>query len=345
MQQSASTFYLIHLNGRHFLFFLQMANHSQQQNITSSLPLFSSSECIAWLTVFGIETAAIVALNVLTIIVYLKERRPRKRSMYLVINQAVADMFVGASVISQCWFLGSDCDFWTLHYSHVLFSSFILNFVLWIFPTVSLINLAAISLERTHATFRPFKHRLVKKKIFGAVIAVAWITAGLFASTGVLHVPTLAFQGLINFAFSYYSFCLFCLLIILVSYLSITIKIVCGTQCHHHGATSRERKMTKTLFLVTVVSLLLTLPFIISKICFIVAYLRLSKMISPTTVLEVKIHYSLTFLFYTSSFVNPIFYAFRIPEFRRAQFSVLHCRPQPQSAQGRGFPLNEVSPV
>ncbi|XP_015759437.1 PREDICTED: trace amine-associated receptor 9-like [Acropora digitifera] len=317
-----------------------MANHSHQQNITSSFPFFSSPECIAWLTVFGIETAAIVALNVLTIIVYLKERRLRKRSMYLVINQAVADMCVGASVISQCWFLGSDCNFWTINYFSVSSSS--VFFFGWVFLSASLMNLAAISLERTHATFRPFKHRLVKKKIFGAVIAVVWITAGLFASTRVFYVPTLTFQGFINFVFSCYSFYLFCLLIIVVSYLSIAIKIVCGTQCHHHGATRRERKLTKLLFLVTVVSLLLTLPFIISKICFIVAYLRLSKMISPTTVLQVKLHYPLIFLFYTSSFVNPIFYAFRIPEFRRALFCVFHCRPQPQSAQGRGFPLNEI---
>ena len=316
-----------------------MANHSQQQNITSSFPFFSSSECIAWLTVFGIETAAIVALNVLTIIVYLKERRLRKRSMYLVINQAVVDMFVGASVISQCWVLGSTCQFWTIHYSRVLSSSVI--FVLWIFPTASLINLAAISLERTHATFRPFKHRLVKKKIFGAVIAVVWITAGLLASTRVLYVPTLTSEGSANFFISYYSFCLFCLLVIVVSYSSIAIKIVFLTQSHHHGATSRERKLTKTLLLVTVVSLLLTLPFIIFVIRSNVAIsFRLSKMISLRT--PVWLRYSLISLFYTSSLVNPILYAFRIPEFRRGLFSVLHCRSQQQSAQGRGFPLNEI---
>ena len=315
-----------------------MANHSQQQNITSSFPFFSSSECIAWLTVFGIETAAIVALNVLTIIVYLKERRLRKRSMYLVINQAVADMFVGASVISQSWLFGSEqCDFWTIHYSSILYSSVV--FALWVFPTASLINLAAISLERTHATFRPFKHRLVKKKIFGAVIAVVWITAGLLASTRVLYVPTLTSEGSANFFISYYSFCLFCLLVIVVSYSSIAIKIVFLTQSHHHGATSRERKLTKTLLLVTVVSLLLTLPFIIFVIRSNVAIsFRLSKMISLRT--PVWLRYSLISLFYTSSLVNPILYAFRIPEFRRALFSVLDCRSQPQPAQG--FPLNQI---
>ncbi|XP_067029976.1 substance-K receptor-like [Acropora muricata] len=305
--------------------------------MTSSFPFFSSSDCIALLTVFGIESAVIVALNVLTIIVYLKESRLRKRSMYLVINQAVADMFLGASEISQCWFLGSNCDFWTIHYSSVSFSSVV--FVSFVFLSASLINLAAISLERTHATFRPFKHRLVKKRIFGAVIAVVWITAGLLASTRVLYFPTLTSEGSANFFISYYSFCLFCLLVIVVSYSSIAIKIVFLTQSHHHGATSRERKLTKTLLLVTVVSLLLTLPFIIFTTRSIVEiYFRLSKMTSLRTYFW--LHYSLISLFYSSSLVNPILYAFRIPEFRRALFSVLHCRSQPQPAQG--FPLNQI---
>ena len=318
-----------------------MASHSQQQNITSSFPFFSSSECIAWLTLFGIETAAIVALNVLTIIVYLKERRLRKRSIYLVINQAVADMFFGATVIFECGRLGRICDFWTIHYFSVRFSS--VTFVWWLFLSASFINLAAISLERTHATFRPFKHRLVKKKIFGAVIAVVWITAGLLASTRVLYVPTLTtFRGRANFFISYYSFCLFCLLVVVASYSSIAIKIVFLTQSHHHGATSRERKLTKTLLLVTVVSLLLTLPFIIFVIRSNVAVsFRLPKMLSLRTyVSRAWLRYSLISLFYTSSLVNPILYAFRIPEFRRALFSVLDCRSQPQPAQG--FPLNQI---
>ena len=83
-----------------FSFFLQMANHSQQQIETLSFSLFPASECIALVTVYGIEAVAIVMLNALTIIVWLKERCLRKCSMYLVINQAVADMFVGASSVS-----------------------------------------------------------------------------------------------------------------------------------------------------------------------------------------------------------------------------------------------------
>ena len=80
-----------------------MANdfHRQNRTVTRNVELFSSSECIAWLTVLNIEAVAIVIMNALTIIIYLKERILRKRSMYLVISLAVADMFV---VHSLCLF-------------------------------------------------------------------------------------------------------------------------------------------------------------------------------------------------------------------------------------------------
>ena len=87
-----------------------MANHSQEQINTSSSTRFSASGCIALLTVYGIEAVAIVMLNALTIIVYVKERSLRKRSLYLVINQAVADMFVGAHLINNCLFVGHICE-------------------------------------------------------------------------------------------------------------------------------------------------------------------------------------------------------------------------------------------
>ena len=47
-------------------------------------------------------------------------------------------------------------------------------------------------------------------------------------------------------------------LTIIVSYSSMAIKSVCGAQSHHRSATNGRRKLTKTLFMVTVVSLLLT---------------------------------------------------------------------------------------
>ena len=312
-----------------------MANHSQQQNATSSFACFSASECITLLTVIGMEAVVIVTLNALTIIVYLKEHSLRKRSMYLVINLAVADLSVGGSAIIEFWFLGQDCNIWTINL--LSWTSYLpIYFMLWFLFTASLINLGAISLERTHATFRPFKHRFIKKKIFGAAVAIVWITAGLFSTSYVL---ILVFQPLNSeplriFIISYFSFFLFCNLIIAFSYSSVAIKIVCRTQLDHHGATSRERKLTKTLFIVTVVSLLLTLPITI----FMIYNRTLPTSVSLRT--YNWLNYSFLFLFYSNSLVNPVLYTVRMPEFRKALFSILHCRSQPQSA--RVFPLNEM---
>ena len=86
-----------------------MAIHSRQPIRT--LALFTPSERIAWLSVLGIEALAMVTINALEIIIYLKEHSLRKRDMYLVINQAVADMFVGGYVIFECWRFGGNCDF------------------------------------------------------------------------------------------------------------------------------------------------------------------------------------------------------------------------------------------
>jgi len=61
----------------------------------------------------------------------------------------------------------------------------------------------------------------------------------------------------------YLTFISICLLIICVSYMSIVIKVRCGAQPQHHGATSREKKLTMTLLIVTVASLLVYLPFVI----------------------------------------------------------------------------------
>ncbi|XP_029209744.2 neuropeptides B/W receptor type 1-like [Acropora millepora] len=293
--------------------------------------MVSTAECIAWLSVYGLEAAAMVAFNALTIIVYLKERSLRKRSMFLMINLAVADMFVGTTIFIKCWLWGIRCNLWTNLPSLEL--TFLI-LVLWaISPIASLINIGAISLERTHATFRPFKHRLIKKKIFGAAAAIVWITAGAI-STGIVSQiafqPSL-FKGLYIFDITFISSYLFCLLTIIVSYSSMAIKIVYGTQPHHRSATSRGRKLTKTLFIVTVVSLLLTLPYIIVHLCF---FLQLY------TSIPIHLELFLCFMAYANSLVNPLLYTVRIPEFKRALISFLHCRSQTQPAPA--FPLNEM---
>ena len=100
---------------------------------------------------FGIEAVAIVTLNALTIIVYLKERSLRKRSMYLMINQAFADTLTGARIFIFGSISAYQLELWTINpplSDELIILMWGLAFVA---PTASLINLGAISLERTHA--------------------------------------------------------------------------------------------------------------------------------------------------------------------------------------------------
>ena len=306
-----------------------MVNSSNQQNGTQGethFPaLFSSAECIAWLTAFMAESVAIVTLNILTIIVFIKNRDLRKRSMYLVISLAVADMFAGGYVGASNFFsTGLFCNFWQWDPSHfglwrsVLSNTFMLN---------SITNLAAISLERLHATFRPFKHRLIKKWVFGGAVALIWVTVGLYSiALEVMTKLNLLSYGIVSFV----SFISICLFFIFVSYVSIAFKINCGARPQHHGAASREKKLTKTLFIMTVVSLMLFLPFV-----FLFYLIKLLASLSFSTLF--RLFYAFLFLYLANSLANPILYAFRMPEFKRALVSLLRCRSQPAAVQD--FPL------
>ena len=300
-----------------------MVNSSNQQNGTQneiSFPWLSPSECIAWLTVFMTESVATVIVNFLTIIVFLKSRGLRKRSMYLVINLAVADMFVGGYVGALNFFdTGIDCNFWQYNLSY--FSHSVMLAVSDMFMLTCTTNLAAISLERLHATFRPFKHRLIKKWLFGGAVALIWVTAGLYS---------IAFQVIWKLenqnqgyylAVSFFSFLSFCLFVILVSYFSIAVKINCGARPQHHGAVSREKKLTKTLFIMTLVSVMLWLPFSVLQ------YLEwLGDPFVTSLSLSTFFHLNNAFLllYFANSLVNPILYAFRMPEFKRALVSLSH---------------------
>ena len=277
-----------------------------------------------------------VTMNALTIIIYLKERTLRKRSMYLVINLAVADMFVTYNVIVEILSLGNICNFWTITLHKSLgISEIVITSLLFFFPTASVTSLTAISLERMHATFRPFKHHLIKKKMFGAAVAGVWFTANLSTAIA-LSALRLDITAIFFYVQAAHSLFLFgCLCIILVFYLSIAIKVYCGTHPHHHCATSRARKLTKTLFIVTIVSLILVLRYNIVHSGF---YVKLRSGEGLETIFhQVRRNFylmeSFFCLFLANSFINPLLYALKMPGFKRALFLLLRCRSHSEPVQ------------
>ena len=203
---------------------------------------------------------------------------------------------------------------------------FFINVRISLFPLCSFTNIAIIALQRAHATFRPLKHRVLKKWVYGLIIAVVWVTSGLIsiASTLLNYFQKTGYYGF----YFYFTFCSICLLIICVSYTSIVIKVRCGAQPQHHGAASRERKVTMTLLIVTVVSLLLYLPFVGNMLTNYISKSDIFWSLSPS--MRFHLFKALLLLFYANSLVNPILYAIGVPEFRSAFLALFRKRPQQQ---------------
>ena len=291
--------------------------------------MLSLSDCIPWMTVGIVESVAIVTLNLCTIIVFIRNRNLWKRSTYLVINLAVIDMFVGGAGVYHLFYdPGLMCNLWkwpSIEYGTLIFILSVMDMLLF----GSLINVAIIALERVHATFFPFRHRVLKKCVYGIKIAVVWVTCGLMgvAYRILVEFKETSYHGL----YLYITFFFICLLIICVSNTCIVIKVRCGAQPQHHGAVSRERKLTLTLLIVAVVSLLLYLPYTVFWFAFV---------ISRYEIWSFHIYWALLFLLYANSLVNPILYAIRMPEYRSA-FLALFRRPQEQR-QNAAFPLREM---
>ena len=219
--------------------------------------IFSPSDCIIWFTVFTAEFVAIVTVNLLAISLFIKNRNLRTRSMYLVISLTVADMLVGVLSGGYVQFFRlPGCCLIKLNLPRE--DSFLLWNFSFFFPLVSLTNIAVISLERFHATFRPFRHRLIKRWVYVVAITFVWV----------FPVIVLVIQGVeLLYFFGYHlyimeSYCLLCLIGTVVSYTSILFKFRFGAHPQRHCAAAlRQRKLTVTLFITTLVSLLLWLPY------------------------------------------------------------------------------------
>ena len=309
-----------------------MASNSSlaSHNITSLKHQRSppTSSCIPWFAVLSVERLAIVILNITTIIVFVKQRQLQRKSTYLIIHLAIADLLVGAisgpmqvhAVMACCY-----GEIWDITFSRI--SSAIRPF----FPFASLVNLAFISLERVHATYRPFKHRLIKKWLYRLVIAFIYLSTICQGTVGI--VTDWPLNSIWVFSSYFISLVLMCL-----CYISIYIKVRCSRQHQLHGAAGlRERKLTCTLFLVSFASLLTFLPLTIweSMICF-------RNISIPNWSTYLKIAGTTQTLFFANSLINPILYAVRMPEFRVGILKLVFCRTPQDHRNPVEYPLRNL---
>ena len=282
--------------------------------------MFPKPECLTWLTIYFTLSFTTAAFNAITIVVFIKHRNLRNCSAYLIINLAVADMLVGGfSTIDLSYSYGQICNIKS-DSGRIIYLRIAIAFL---FLVCSLANVTAISLEHVHATFWPFKHRVIKKRVYNVIIAATWITAG---SMSLAYITLTEFKAWSIYLYLRNSFNTICLSVICISYASIFVKVRYSSQGLHSNASTRERKLTATLFTVTFLSLVLWLPYVVNRL--------LVEASNFSIMPPLRLDFFLVFLFHTNSFINPILYLIKIPGFRREFIGLFKIRcPQKRQVQ------------
>ena len=252
-----------------------------------------------WATCFSVMAFLIIVGNSLTIATLLRKKF-RKRQQFLLISLAFADLLVGCAttlyVIAQCG----------------LFALFFVFSIFDMFAGLSSIfHLAVISLERLHATLRPFRHRQLSLKAYWVAIATPWVL-----SSSVSTLMKTWFRGMLHGV--HLIIVLICLttplLIMCFSYLAIWRKRRISHENVRSFRQNQEARFSKSIFLVTAASFLAWTPFLFLNIIGTVTV----YLIPDSVIFCIKL------LHFSNSFVNFVIYIIRFPSYRKALFSL--CR-------------------
>ena len=292
-------------------------------------PIASASECIPWLVVLIIECLAIVILNIITIVVLVKMKRQLQRwSTYLIIHQAIVDLLVGAvsGPLQIERYIAWFCPLWK-YKRETIWSLYLSTAFQLLFLFTSFTNLMAISLERLHATFCPFRHRFVRKWVYRAIIIVIWLIP-IVRVAAIIFSWEIGYVEVINTYF-YLPFYAVSLFVICVSYILVVIKVRCSRHLQFHSRSKRERKLTGTALIVSLVSLLCFLPAIINLALF-------------NYFINFHIDIAVEVLFLANSLVNPIIYALRMPGFREGLLQLFYRVPDLSRIASANLPLRNL---
>lgn len=265
-------------------------------------------EIILWCTVFILTAIAILCANIFAIFIFTTRRLLRKRNNILLMNLATADLIVGG--IAFPMFVG----IFYKSATHYQWRDMILNQVyicVDIFAALSsMIILAVIALERTYSVIFPLKHRCTSRqsRFYWLSVAFAWIMAGFLTTLKALTWKAVIPPSYGNHVI--FTFVFLALVTIIVAYTSIWTKIKSQKRNNNNFAVKRKA-VAQAMLILTIACIVMWLPFFLINV---VASFdnHLVQVIPPNVV------YSAKLMHYGNSFVNPIIYYLKLPEFHKA---------------------------
>ncbi|EDO46615.1 predicted protein, partial [Nematostella vectensis] len=236
----------------------------------------------------------------------------KARRLFL-ISLSAADMLVGAVALPMFVFLiypsgnalASVSDqrlFSTCYRALDIFTGF-----------ASMFTLATISLEHVHAVIWPLEHRALRKRFYFLLVTTSWSLACVLACVFLLtYVGGLLREDIFVYSQTVLSF--LSVVIICISYTAVWIKMKSWVRKASQrlvGGQVHERNLSMALAIVTLVFVVTWLPFHTMNI--IVNFQEsLIRHVSTDVIYFTKL------LHYSNSFINPIIYSLKLPEFRAA---------------------------
>lgn len=277
--------------------------------------------------------------NTLVFLVYIIDPGKNLRSVsnYFVVNLALADILVGVVVDPV-----NASSYWSGN-SEILFLFYIFAILSCV---CSIVNISALMVDRFIAVRKPFRYKsLVTPKRVRFAVVMTWLFS--------LHFSIMPIVGWRTASFQFYLYGLGVLtpmFIMLVSYYGL-LKILKQKSNNLKNSSDsreanyvkkgveREKRISNTVFIMLMVFTLAWGPFVIVDFVLVNCaecrseHLRLARDITLT-------------LGFFSSGINPVLYAWRIPNFRKGLILMFRkfCRRNPRVKVVQVEPMNSKNP-
>lgn len=277
------------------------------------------AELIIWTIAFAVECLIIIVGNAVAIAVFWKQRSTLRRTRYLLINLAIADFMVGVCAIDDIvCFPMKGCKISQKAYK-----------VDACFGMASLSFLVLVSLERLYAVISPLRLRVTKTSTYCFFILASWVlSAMLFLVVYPIFSYfsiTITVQPVILSALQ-----VMCLIIICVAYSIILVSSKNEDPRLQDSQRKQSKTLAKTLFIVAFLSVITWFPHAVINIVRYHTGKGQGDMYRAGQVFRMA-----------NSFVNPIVYSYRMPEFR----NTLRKQRFVDKTQIRVSPLQDINPI
>ena len=262
-----------------------------------------TSTVIAFIAI-TLEATVIIIGNAFAIFVFWTQTSNLKRTYFLLINLAVADLLVG---ISAPIFLATEKIPSKMtpvpRNPSVAFQL--------LASSTSVFFLALISLERAFAVLWPIRHRATNTRAYIYSIAIVWAIG--FCMFGLCMLSMYHTNVEWKYVFvPINSSLLISLLVICASYLKMRTRLSSptpgGLKSHSRQSTERNLRLSRTIFLVTAVSMVFWLPSVV---------MYTTRDFCPRCFSQ-NVLWFVSTLHLANSMVNPFVYSYRMAIFKEA---------------------------